>query len=696
MTVSLQPSIFSRSALMMSLQKLVFASLFLMSSPSGGFGQILDFNRRSPYQQVFVDTDEFGADYLQSLETALNNPALKTAKQNTAGRRSESNDSLYYAILNDLAYYWHTRNLNTALDLAQEGLQLTEQRNNPLWTGRFQITLGAILLRLEKLDSAEVILEEARKKVSERDLAFLNTQLGYVYERRGQLDKATNYAMESLRLGRKWQDKKAIALAYSDLSNIFWKQAKYKKGVEYGLESLAIFQQRGLDDLDYDFTLYVVGNNYLELKQYQNALYYYQRAIVIGERYGFYNNLSDIYISLVDLHTYLNKYQQAEKSGKNAIKYAELLSNNFMEMRAWLSMGKLHNKQGDFTEATADLRRSIAIATDDFGDEYYLSQAYQALGEALAGSGNYREAVEAFNHYDKLKDKVFSAESDQRTLRLQTEFEVAQKENTIGLQEARLEQQQQRQTFTTIVASLLLFLLLLLYLVYRQNTRKNRLLQRQNQEKEVLLKEVHHRVKNNLEIISSLLALQSSYLQDRGAVEALLDIQNRVHSMGFVHQQLYQGKKVVRIAMSDYFRSLGIHLLQSYGKQETVMIDYQLEPIDLDLDTAIPLGLIITELLSNALKYAFPDGRNGTVRLDAQRKDDNLIIVSIADDGIGQAIGTERRPTERRPTERRPNAAQGTGFGMQMVRLLTRQLDGQLTEDFTAGTRISFAFRLMS
>ncbi len=647
----------------------IFASLFFLTGTLGGFGQILDFNQKYPYQRVFVDTDAFGTEYLQSLENALNDPALQTTRY----------DTLRYALLNDLAYYWHTRKLNTARNLALKGLKLTSQKGNSRWEGRFQITLGAILLRLEKLDSAEVVLEIARTKVPEQDLAFLNTQLGYVYERRGQLDKATDYAQESLRLGRKLRDKRAIALAYSDLSNIFWKQAKYQKGLEYGLESLSTFEERGLDDLDYDFTLYVVGNNYLELKQHRKALHYYQRAIEIGKRYGFYNNLSDVYISLVDLNTYLGKYQEAEAAGKNAIKYAELLDNNFMEMRSWLSVGKLHNKQGDYPAAVADLRRSIAIATDDFGDEYYLSQAYQALGKALAGSGNYREAIEALNRYDQLKDKVFTAESDQRTLQLQTEFGLAQKENTIGLQEARLEQQHQRQTFTTIVAALLFLFLLVLFFVYRQSRRKSQLLQRQNQEKEVLLKEVHHRVKNNLEIISSLLALQSSSLHDREALAALLDIQNRVYSMGFVHQQLYKGERMVSIDLNDYFRNLSLHLLESYGKQDTVTIYYQLEPIELELDTAIPLGLIFTELLSNALKYAFPAGRSGTIRLEASRQDGERVALSIADDGVGQAARDE---------------AQGTGFGMQMVRLLTQQLDGHLTADFSNGTRVSFAFRL--
>ena len=107
-------------------------------------------------------------------------------------------------MLNDLAYYWHTRNLGVALDFTQKGLQLTAGKRNTLWEGRFQITQGAILLRMEKLDSAQTVLQDAYNKVCENDLAFLNTQLGYIYERRGQLGKAADYALETLELGKNW------------------------------------------------------------------------------------------------------------------------------------------------------------------------------------------------------------------------------------------------------------------------------------------------------------------------------------------------------------------------------------------------------------------------------------------------------------------------------------------------------------
>ena len=115
------------------------------------------------------------------------------------------------------------------------------------------------------------MLQLAKTKVLESDLAFLNTQLGYVYERRGQLDRAADYAMTSLTLGEKLNDIKAKAMAYSDLSNIFWKQSKFKSGLVYALKSLEFFDIWGITDLDYGFTLYVTGNNYLALKEYEKS-----------------------------------------------------------------------------------------------------------------------------------------------------------------------------------------------------------------------------------------------------------------------------------------------------------------------------------------------------------------------------------------------------------------------------------------
>jgi two-component sensor histidine kinase len=640
-------------------------SLFLFCSilsPNLGFAQIVDFQSEKSYKRVFVDTDNFGVSYLDILEKSY--PLCKV-------------DTLQFNILNDLAYYWHTRNLVKALDFTHKGLQLTREKKDTLWEGRFQITEGAILLRMEKLDSARFVLESAMQKVPEKDLPSIYTQLGYVYERKGKLDKAADIAMETLQLGDKLKDKRAMAVALSDLSNIFWKQSRFEKALEYGLKSLSLFEERGINDLDYDFTLYVVGNCYMALEKHEEALNYYDHSISIGERYGFYNNLSDVYISMVYLKAYLNNFEEAEAAGENAVKYASLLDNNFMMMRAWLSIGKLQNLQGKYISAIESLEKSIDIATEDFGDQFYLNQAYEALGKAYAGNHNYREAYQAYAEYDKLKKELFTAEADHHISLLQTEFDVAEKESTIMVQEYQLKKQKSRQTLMILIGGLLLFILLLLYNTVRINKKKNHLLKKQNDEKEFLLKEIHHRVKNNLEIVSSLLSLQSEQLEDPKVTEAMQKSQHRVHSMSMIHQKLYQGKSLSSIQMKEYFINLGNYIIESYGASDRVQIVCNMADLELDVDIAIPIGLIVNELLTNSLKYAYPDNRQGIIRLSLEETG-SMLHLEVSDDGIGKGYHQK---------------IQGTGFGTQLIDLLTRQLEGKMTLNIKKGTAVSFKFQ---
>ncbi|EAR01682.1 sensor histidine kinase [Maribacter sp. HTCC2170] len=626
-----------------------------------GVSQIVDFRSENPYKKVFVDSDNFGASYLKTLEDSYH---------------LTETDTLKFSMLNDLAYYWHTRNLKTSLKFTLEGLKLTKEKSDTLWEGRFQITHAAVLLRMEKLDSAFNVLKQAKNKVLERDLPFLYTQMGYVFERRGQLSQAADYALVSLKLGEELADKKVRALAYSDLSNLFWKQSKYETGLEYGLKAINIFEERNINDLDYDFTLYVVGNNYLGLKNYEQALNYFERSRAIGERYGFYNNLSDVYISEVDLYTYLNEFEKAESAGKNAIKYAQLLDNDFMMMRSWLSIGKSQNIQGKYISAIESLKKSIAIASEDFGDEFYLSQAYETLGKAFAGNHNYQEAYQAFAEYDNLKKQIFTAEADHRISLIKTEFDVANKESIIQLQESQIVKQRTRQTLITIVVVLLIMYLILLFKTVKTNSKKNKLLEEQNKEKEFLLKEIHHRVKNNLEIVSSLLSLQSAEIDDKKIVDAMQKSRHRIQSMSMVHQKLYQEKSLSSIEMKSYFENLANYIVNVFDAQNRIEIIFEMEEIELDVDSAIPIGLIVNELLTNSMKYAFPDNAKGMVSVHLKKKESQLFL-KVSDNGIGK----------------RGSDNIGTGFGTKLIQLLTRQLDGKMDLDIENGTVVSFEFQ---
>jgi two-component sensor histidine kinase len=199
-----------------------------------------------------------------------------------------------------------------------------------------------------------------------------------------------------------------------------------------------------------------------------------------------------------------------------------------------------------------------------------------------------------------------------------------------------------------------------------------------NAENELLLKEIHHRVKNNLEVVSSLLALQSAQIDDPSVQDAMQASQNRVNSMGILHQKLYQGEHLAFIEMKNYFINLSENILDSYNATDRVTIDCTMNEINLDIDTAVPIGLIVNELLTNSLKYAFTKGQMGTVKLSLEDKGQNILQLKIADNGIGKSL---------------IHKPQGTGFGTQLVDLLTKQLDGTIHQEINNGTIISIDFK---
>jgi PAS domain S-box-containing protein len=198
-------------------------------------------------------------------------------------------------------------------------------------------------------------------------------------------------------------------------------------------------------------------------------------------------------------------------------------------------------------------------------------------------------------------------------------------------------------------------------------------------EKDVLLKEVHHRVKNNLQVISSLLSLQSHYLKDQTACAVFQESQDRVRSMALVHQQLYESRDLSGIDATEYIRSLAGNLFRSYGvDSDLIQLKIEADQIKLGIDTAIPCGLLINELISNALKHAFPEGRAGEVRVELRSQEDGQLLLRVGDNGIGLPALMDYRRT--------------ASLGLQLVNALTEQLGGTIQLRPPPGTAFEMRF----
>jgi len=199
-------------------------------------------------------------------------------------------------------------------------------------------------------------------------------------------------------------------------------------------------------------------------------------------------------------------------------------------------------------------------------------------------------------------------------------------------------------------------------------------------EKEILLKEVHHRVKNNLQVISSLLNLQANQITDQNTRDALRESQNRVRSMALIHEKLYQSSDLAQIDFASYLKGLVNFLAQSYRTNSSkVMIKTKAQNVYLDIDSAIPCGLIINELVSNSLKYAFPENNGGCVEIIFEEPARDEYVLAVRDDGVGLPSGFD--------------PAKSTSLGLKLVTSLVQQLSGTLTMGSTNGVSFEIKFK---
>ncbi len=199
------------------------------------------------------------------------------------------------------------------------------------------------------------------------------------------------------------------------------------------------------------------------------------------------------------------------------------------------------------------------------------------------------------------------------------------------------------------------------------------------QEKEVLLKEIHHRVKNNLQVISSLLNLQAGYVAENANREIFFESQNRVRSMALIHEKLYQSQDLSRIDFAEYARNLTAVLAQSYGHRAAhVALAVQADEIYLSVETAVPCGLILNELVSNAFKHAFPDGRSGNIDIELRQNGADEISLRVSDNGVGLPPDVDY--------------LQSSSLGLQLVQTLAGQINGRFQHENCSGSAFTLTF----
>jgi two-component sensor histidine kinase len=355
------------------------------------------------------------------------------------------------------------------------------------------------------------------------------------------------------------------------------------------------------------------------------------------------------------------------------------------------TIGKFYVTRGQFTKAQPFLEQAlqpesvVPVKVDIYRDTHLLLYVVDSAAGDLSGAIRHRLL------YEKLSDSIFSASKFRELAELQVRFETDKKDRDIALlskQEALHKAELSRAELlrNITIGSLLgaLAIIGLLYNQYRVKQRINRAIGLKNEalsqllnEKEWLLKEVHHRVKNNLQTVVSLLESQSGYLS-ADALNAIQDSRNRVFSISLIHQKLYQEHDVRRLNIASYLSDLIRYLRDVFGIRSQIAFELNLAPITLEVSQAVSIGLILNEAITNAIKHAFPGRNKGNLIVIAMAiEEDNIVDLTISDNGTGLRAG---------------GAAERGSLGLKLMKGLTADLGGSFSIGSNQGTTINIRF----
>ncbi|MBX2890854.1 MAG: tetratricopeptide repeat protein [Saprospiraceae bacterium] len=570
--------------------------------------------------------------------------------------------------------------LKAALGYAKRGLQLAEAAGDKTWQPKFCEMQGRMHANHLQLDSAMLFFDRAMTGYTaigdKKGQATTTFKQAWVYKKRNQLSQATEADLRALRLMEAIRDQEGIADALSRVAEDLYLQERAEDGLQYALRSIEIAERNGLQG-QWVYSMRTAGFIQFKLRQPEQALRYFDQALAKAKTLDFTPiELARLLNDRGNALKHLQRYPEALETYRECLQIAEKQQIDMAISATSANLGEVYLRMGRYADALPYLLKAIELMERN-GDFYNLEENYRHISKTYEHLGNFQSALFFERKSRQVNDSTLNAVSDAKMSELRTQYETEKKEATIAAQASQLSQQRMLQWLSFGIAALLG----LLAFNFRRNAiarkKANALLAAKNQENELLLKEIHHRVKNNLEVVSSLLALQSAQIDDQGIKDAMQEGQNRVQSIGIVHQKLYQRDKLAAIEMKDYFLNLSESVLDSFGADDRVSIECAMDQLDVDIDTAVPLGLIVNELLTNTLKYAFPDGRKGKVRIKLEKNPAGMLHLEVADDGVGKSGLTH-----------------GTGFGGQLVALLTRQLSGTMREEVKNGTTVIFDFNL--
>lgn len=538
--------------------------------------------------------------------------------------------------------------------------------------------------------------------------------LGDFYRFTGQYDKALYYILESIKVTSDAQTQEK-GYSHHILGTVYEKLKDYPNSLKHYQLALSYLDHRNVHLKG------LVSNNMANVMAAggdpQKALTFLNDYVKTHPSLSL-NDKQQIAATYGFIYSLLGDYGKAEKyylemlNLNNAVieengRIVNLTNATLSSGAAYFLIGKFYTERGNYSAGNQYLNKSLQNVQYFEADQEL--ETYELLFKTDSALGNYLSAIKNMERHRILYDSINSVQKNRQVNELSMKYQTEQRLKDIALLRSKETEnlaalQRANSIRNIIIGSALLMLLLAIvaYAAYRNKQRSNRVLQAQREEidlqnkvlqsllsqkdqflkeKEWLLKEIHHRVKNNLQIIMSLLNSQSAHLRNTDAIEAITTSGNRVRSIALIHQKLYGGESLSSINMPEYVADLVRYMMDGFDTRERgITFIQKIEHINIDVAQAVPVGLILNEAITNAIKYAFGD-KGGEITIAFHSSADGVTL-SITDDGKGLPANFDIR--------------QSNSLGMEMMQGLAKQLRGKFTISSDRGTVVVVQFKLLS
>jgi two-component sensor histidine kinase len=535
----------------------------------------------------------------------------------------------------------------------------------------------------------------AEYKNNNENLDRIYYQLAQIYRYNGDIKTALKYALASVKDMDRFRDTAYVSYSYGELALTYDVLGEAEKSVYYYRKTLEARAKLAMGE-EYKYrTLGFIVQNLFKLGRPKEALtevINYEKAFPPQSDYGKAfcdQNKGFCYQALGD-------YEKAERFYLRLLKSPVMTLPNDISCLAYYDISRFYIKKKEYKAAKFYLKKSNCV-TSAFDNLKNYEQLRYIIDSAL---NNYKSAMQHYANYQRAKDSLFNESTIKEISELQLKYETSKKEKDIALlkKDSQIQRNSLRQaahvrnlTFGGII--LLSLALLFLYSVLINNRKKSKVIDQKNlklnhlleekdgllDEKEWLIKEIHHRVKNNLQIVIGLLQRQSSYVDNDIALKAIQNSENRMHAIALIHQKLYQVDTLDQINTQEYINDLILHLQENADTDGNIVFVKNIEFILLDVAQAVPLGLILNEAITNAIKYAYPDGQNGKIYVEFKLLPEGFNLLTVRDEGVGFGRNFDMKTIKT--------------MGINLMRGLSKQLGGAFNVNFDNGVVIEIKFK---